>query len=55
MVEVHPDYGGLIRVVTVVFRKRNPKESKSVYVSKPPLREQVAVHGLYRLDLADEN
>ena len=52
--EVHPDEQGLVRVVTVQFRKRNPKESKSVYKAKPLISEKVAVHRLHRLDLADE-
>ena len=52
--EVHPDDEGLVRVVTVQFRKKNPRESKSVYRAKPLLSEKVAVHRLHRLDLADE-
>ena len=53
--EVHPDDEGLVRVVTVKYRKKNPRESKIVYKSKPLLTEKVAVHRLQRLDLADES
>ena len=35
--EVHPDEHGVVRVVTAQFRKRNPKESNSVYKAKPNL------------------
>ena len=54
VVETHPDEEGLVRVATVAFKKRNPRESKSVYQSKPLIHEKVAIHRLYRLDLADE-
>ena len=52
--EVHPDDDGLVRKVTVSFRKKNSRESADVYKSKPLLSEQVAIHRLHRLDLADE-
>ena len=52
--QVHPDDEGAVRVVTVKFKKRNPRESSTTYMSKPFLNEQVAVHRLYKLDLADE-
>ena len=54
VVETHPDEEGLVRVATVAYKKRNPRESKSVYQSKPLIHEKVAIHRLYRLDLADE-
>ena len=51
---VHPDDEGLVRVVTVQYRKKDPRESSRIYKSKPLLSEQVAIHRLHRLDLADE-
>jgi hypothetical protein len=53
--EVHPDEDGLVRKVTVTYRKRNPRESAQIYKSKPLICEQVAIHRLHRLDLADED
>ena len=52
--EVHPDDDGLVRKVTVSYRKKNPRESAGIYKSKPLLCEQAAIHRLHRLDLADE-
>ena len=52
--QVHPNEDGLVRKVTVSYRKRNPKESKEVYLSKPLISEQVAIHRLHRLGIADE-
>ena len=52
--EVHPDEDGLVRKVTVSYRKKNPRESPQIYKSKPLISEQVAIHRLHRLDLADE-
>ena len=52
--EVHPDEDGLVRKVTVSYRKKNPRESPLIYKSKPLISEQVAIHRLHRLDLADE-
>ena len=40
--------------MTVTYRKRNPRESAQIYKSKPLICEQVAIHRLHRLDLADE-
>ena len=51
---VHPDEDGLVRKVTVSYKKRNPRESPLIYKSKPLISEQVAIHRLHRLDLADE-
>ena len=39
--EVHSDDEGLVRVVPVQFRKKNPRESKSVYKSKPLLYDLI--------------
>ena len=52
--QVHPNEDGLVRKVTVSYKKRNPRESKEVYQSKPLISEQVAIHRLHRLGLADE-
>ena len=49
-----PDQDGLVRKVTVDFKKRNPRESPTIYKSKPLLSEEVAVHRLHKLHLADE-
>ena len=53
--EVHPDEDGLVRKVTVSYRKKNPRESVQIFKSKPLIIEQVAIHRLHRLDLADES
>ena len=55
IIEVHPSADGLVRQVTVGFRKKNPRESSAVYKSKPLLQEKVAVHRLHRLQLVDED
>ena len=49
-----PDEDGLVRKVTVNFKKRNPRESPTIYKSKPLISEEVAVHRLHKLHLADE-
>ena len=50
MVElVHPDDKGLVRTVTVKFRKKNKRESKLVCRSKAMIREKVAVQRLHFL------
>ena len=54
VVEVHPSADGLVRQVSVQFRKRNPKESPAAYKVKPPLMKRVAVHLLHRLELIDQ-
>ena len=53
--EVHPSEDGLVRSVTVEFKKKNSRESPSVYKSKPLIQEKVAVHRLHRLQLVDED
>jgi hypothetical protein len=55
VVEVHPDDEGLVRIATVQYRKKNPRESKTVCKTKPLITERVAIHRLHRLDLADES
>ena len=41
--EIHPDAKGLVRTVTVKFRKRNKKESKTVCKPGNLIKEKVAV------------
>ena len=53
--ETHPSEDGLVRQVTIAFKKKNSRESPSVYKSKPLIHEKVAVHRLHRLHLADED
>ena len=53
--EVHPSEDGLVRQVTVEFKKKNSRESPSIYKSKPLIQEKVAVHRLHRLQLVDED
>ena len=53
--EVHLSADGLVRQVTVGFRKKNPRESSAVYKSKSLLQEKVAVHRLYRMQLVEED
>ena len=52
--KAEPDNDGLVRKVVVAFKKRNPRESKMIYKSKPLLHEEVAVHRLQKLHLADD-
>ena len=55
MVEmVHPDEKGLVRTVTVKFRKKNMRESKLVCNSKALIREKVAVQRLHFLASTDD-
>jgi hypothetical protein len=49
-----PDGDNLVRKVTVSFKKKNSRESPAIYKSKPLISEEVAVHRLHRLHLADE-
>ena len=53
--EVHPSEDGLVRQVTVSFKKKNTRESPEVYKSKPLASEKVAVHRLHKLQLVDED
>ena len=54
ILEVFTDDQGLVRTCRVGFRKRNPRESLSIYKSKPLLEEKVSVHRIQPLGLADE-
>ena len=54
VVDVHPGDDGLVRQVSVSFKKKNSRESPNVYKSKPLITEKVAVHRLHRLQLVDE-
>ena len=53
--KVHPSEDGLVRKVTVSYRKKNSREPPAVYKSKPLISEQVTVHRLHRLYLVDED
>ena len=53
--DVHKDPDGLVRQVTVSYRKKNPRESVEVYQSKPLISEQVAIHRLHKLNLVDDD
>ena len=53
--DVHKDPDGLVRQVTVSYRKKNPKESVGVYQSKPLISEQVAIHRLHKLNLVNDD
>ena len=52
---IHPNNDGLVRKVTVSYRKRDSREPRDVYNSKPLTSEQVGVHRLYKLDLCDKD
>ena len=51
---VHPDSKGLVRTVTIGYRKRNKKEKALVYQKKPLTMEQVGVQRLCLLVSVDE-
>ena len=46
VLEVHPDVRGLVRTVTIGYRKRNKKEKAAEYQKKPLTQEKVAVQRL---------
>ena len=46
VVKVHPDKKGLVRSVTIAYRKRDSRESSDVYWKKPLTEEIVAVQRL---------
>ena len=46
VVKVYPDSKGLVRTVDVVYRKKDVREKKDEYRSKPLTREQVSVQRL---------
>ena len=54
--KVHPDKLGLVRTVTVGYRRRNKREVNTIdnYRSKPLVEEQVAVQRLSLLVPANE-
>ena len=55
VVEVHPGDDGLVRQVTITYRKKNRRESPSVCNSKNMITERVAIHRLHRLHLVDDD
>ena len=55
MVEaIHPDAKGLVRTVTVKFKRKNKKEPKLVWKSGNLIKEKVAVQRLHFLVSANE-
>ena len=54
VLEVHPDSRGLVRTVTIGYRRRNKKEKAEVYQKKPLVQEQVALQRLCLLVPKDE-
>ena len=52
---IHPSSDGLVRKVTVEFRKKNPREAPEVYHSKPLISEEVMIHRLHRLEIVDQD
>ena len=46
VLRVHPDRNGLVRTVTVGYRKRDSREPRDVYRSKPLTEEEVSVQRL---------
>ena len=54
VVKIHPSDDKLVRQVTITYRKKNSRESKSKCSSKSLIEEKVAIHRLHRLHLVDE-
>ena len=50
--EIHPDSGGLVRTVTVVYRTKNKREPKDVYRPRALTEEKVAIQRLQLLQPA---
>ena len=46
VLKTHPDSQGLVRTVTIGYRKRDKREKVDSYKSKPLVEEQVAVQRL---------
>ena len=46
IVEVHPDSAGLVRTVTVAYRRKDAREDSKDYKSKVLIREKIAVQRL---------
>ena len=55
VVEVFPDRRNLVRTVRVAYRKRDKREPKEVYRSKPLIEEKVAVQRLQLIYSSDES
>ena len=55
VVKTHPDRKGLVRTVTIAYRKRDKREKSDVYWKKPLIEEQVAVQRLSVLVSAKEH
>ena len=52
--DVHPDSAGLVRTVTVVYRKKDARENPAEYRSRKLVREKMAVQRLRPLVPSDE-
>lgn len=53
--DVHPSEDGLVRQVSVSYRKKNSRESPTVCKTRPLITEKVAIHRLHRLQLVDDD
>ena len=54
--QTHPDSSGLVRTVTVEYRKRDVREDPMVYKSKPLVKEEMSVQRLVLLvPIAEQN
>jgi hypothetical protein len=54
VLKTHPDRSGLVRTVTVGFRRKNNREKSEVLKSKPLVEEQVSVQRLSLLVPSNE-
>ena len=55
VLKVYPDSKGLIRTVTVCYRKKDSREKSSSYRSKPLVEEVVSVQRLSLLVSSGDN
>ena len=54
ILEIHPYSRGIVRTVTIGYRRRNKREKAKKYQCKPLVEEQVAVQRLCLLVPNDE-
>ena len=54
IVAVHPDSSKLVRTVTVAYRRRDAREDRNTYKSKPLTEERMAVQRLSLLVPSEE-
>ena len=55
VVEVHPDKKGLVRTVSIVYRKRDSREKRNVLKKKELVKEKVGVQRLVLIEAARES